>query len=96
MAKNFFSVTENLLKVIKDRRLKKPTGSYTVSLFKQGSSQIAKKVGEEAIEVAIASQKNKNQLTYEVADLWYHLLVLLVAKNIDLDEIAKELKARFK
>lgn len=97
MNKNFFLVTENLVKLIQDRKEKKPVGSYTADLLKQGSSQVAKKVGEEAIEVVIAAQKSgKKQLTYELADLWYHLLVLLVIKNINLDSIARELRSRYK
>lgn len=97
MNKNFFQVTENLVKLIQDRKKKKPAGSYTTGLLKQGSSQVAKKVGEEAIEVVIAAQKSgKKQLTYELADLWYHLLVLLIVKNIDLDSIAQELRSRYK
>ena len=94
---DFFQVTDNLVKLIRDRKTKKPAGSYTTSLFRQGSSQVAKKVGEEAIEVVIAAQKSgKKQLTYELADLWYHLLVLLVIKNINLDSIARELRSRYK
>ncbi len=97
MSKNFYQTTDNLIKVIEDRRKKKTAGSYTVKLFREGSSQIAKKVGEEAIEVVIAAQKNnKKHLVFELADLWYHLLVLLAVKKVDLDEIAKELRSRYK
>lgn len=97
MTKNFYQTSDNLIKVIADRQKKKTAGSYTAKLFREGSSQIAKKVGEEAIEVVIAAQKsNKKQLVFELADLWYHLLVLLAVKKVDLDDVAKELRSRYK
>jgi phosphoribosyl-ATP pyrophosphohydrolase len=95
--KKFFVVTEELAGTIKDRKAKKPQGSYTAKLFKSGGSRISQKVGEEAIEMILAAQqKNKKEFIYEVADFWYHLLVLLEHKKVSLDEIAKELKSRYK
>ena len=97
MEENFLKTTEDLMRLIRDRKKKMPKNSYTASLFKKGKSEIAKKVSEEAIETAIASMENsKKHLVYEAADLWYHLLVLLVSRNISLDEISKELKSRYK
>lgn len=94
--KKFFSSTEKLNKTIVDRIKKMPKDSYTVELIKSGNSRIAQKVGEEGLEVALASmKKKKSAIIYETADLWYHLLVLLNYKKISLDEISEELEKRY-
>jgi len=86
-----------LLEIIKDRRLKMPTGSYVASLFGSGEDRIVQKVGEEATEVIIAAKnKNKKRIISEIADLLFHLLILLVSSNITLSDIEKELEARNK
>lgn len=88
--------TKKLIELIKDRQVKKPSKSYTVQLFDAGIKRMAQKVGEEGLEVALAAQQeNRKEIIYETADLWYHLLVLLASQNIDLDDIAKELKSRY-
>lgn len=72
-------------------------GSYTKYLFEKGIDKILKKVGEEASEVIIASKNDdKEEIIYEVSDLMYHLLVLLVDRDISFDEIRQELFERYK
>jgi phosphoribosyl-ATP pyrophosphohydrolase/phosphoribosyl-AMP cyclohydrolase len=77
------------------RERERPEGSYTTYLFNSGLDKILKKVGEESAETIIAA-KNEDcaRLTAEVADLVYHLLVLLVARGLSLDEIRAELASR--
>ena len=72
-----------------------PENSYTTKLFDQGLNRITKKIGEEASEVIIASlAEKKEDIIYESADLFYHLLVLLANENIKLEEVIKELSNR--
>ncbi len=86
-----------LFKTIKQRQKNRPEGSYTAGLFKAGLERICQKVGEEAIETVIAGmKKNKKEVVYEMADLFYHCLVLLAATGLAPKEIARELKKRFK
>lgn len=86
---------EKLFELIKNRKQKLPKNSYTTSLFEQGLDRISQKVGEEAIETIIAA-KNESQvkLICEMADLWYHCLVLLVEKNLNLKDLETELEKR--
>ena len=99
MSKNQDKISEVLSyleKVIKDRK-KSKTKSYTSELLSQGIDRISQKVGEEAIEVVIASNnKKKKQVIYESADLIFHLLVLWEKLNIKKNDIAKELLRRKK
>ncbi|MBM7581491.1 phosphoribosyl-ATP pyrophosphohydrolase/phosphoribosyl-AMP cyclohydrolase [Caldicoprobacter guelmensis] len=89
------SVLRELYDVIVDRKLHPREGSYTCYLFEKGIDKILKKVGEEASEVIIAAKNRvKSEVIYEVSDLMYHLLVLLVEQGITLDEIYDELKRR--
>ena len=86
-----------LLEIIKDRKLKMPKDSYVASLFKLGDDRIIQKIGEEATEVVIAAKnENKQRIVSEVADLLFHLLILLVSSNITLSDIEKELESRNK
>jgi len=88
---------DELYKIIKDRQEKMPEGSYVASLFKAGQDRIIQKVGEEATEVVIAAKNNDKQKTIsEVADLSFHLLVMLVSLNITPEEILAELEKRSK
>lgn len=81
--------------IIRDRRNNPKPGSYTNKLFDAGDERIAQKVGEEATEVVIdAVTGNEMRLPEEVADLLYHLLVLLVAKDLALDDIMNVLEKR--
>lgn len=81
--------------IIRDRKNNPSDASYTTSLFNKGVNKIAQKVGEEAIEVVIeAKDTNDDLFKGEVADLLFHLLVLLEHKNIDLDEVIGVLRSR--
>ena len=87
----------SLEKIIADRKNNPTVESYTSSLFKKGINKIAQKVGEEATEVVIeAIDNNRIRLKEETADLFYHLLVLLQAKDIPLSEINEVLEKRHK
>lgn len=86
---------ESLHDLIKDRKAKMPEGSYTTYLFEKGKEKILKKVGEECTEVIIGAMKNSREETvYEIADLSYHLLVLMAEDGISVDEIKNELAKR--
>lgn len=85
---------EKLYNEIKERKNSPQEGSYTTYLFDKGLDKILKKVGEEATEVVIAAKNDKEELISETSDLLYHLLVLLVEKDITLDEINQELESR--
>jgi len=88
-------VLYNLLDVIKDRKKNPKEGSYTNYLLDKGKEKILKKVGEESSEVIIASMAdNKSELVYELSDLVYHSLVLMVSEDIKLGDIALELNKR--
>ena len=99
MSKNedkFSEVMSYIEKVIEDRK-KSEKKSYTSDLLSQGIDRISQKVGEEAIEVVIASNnKKKKQVIYESADLVFHLLVLWKKLNIKKNDIAEELLRRKK
>jgi phosphoribosyl-ATP pyrophosphohydrolase len=84
-----------LFEVIEDRKKNLSEKSYTASLFKAGLPKIAQKVGEEGNEVVVAALAQDDQrLIEEVADLTYHTLVLLAARNIDPNQILAELEKR--
>lgn len=84
-----------LTSFIQQRHQEMPEGSYTTALFKKGISRIAQKVGEEALETVIEAVGETNEkLTYEASDLLYHLIVLLEAKGLSLDDVANELRKR--
>lgn len=86
---------EELSKIIQDRKKRRPKDSYVASLFRKGENRILQKVGEEAIEVIIAAKgKNKKRITSEIADLWFHILVLMGLLEISLQDIYKELEKR--
>lgn len=89
---DFLLELENLLKT---RKQNLPEESYTTRLFQGGLDRILKKIGEEAGEVIIASKNSsKEELIHEIADLLFHIQVLLIEKNISLQEIVEELKTR--
>lgn len=83
-----------LERLIADRRREMPPDSYTTELFTRGLSQIAKKVGEEAIEVVLSASEEKQRSIEETADLLYHLLVFLNQREVALGEVLEELKNR--
>lgn len=93
--KNLGNILELVYQVIKSRQEQLPEGSYTTYLFQKGQDKILKKVAEEAGEVIIGSKNNDNdEVSYEVSDLLYHLMVLLAYHNITLADIAVELDKR--
>ena len=86
---------EGLMKLIKGRKTEKQEGSYTTYLFEKGLDKILKKVGEETTEVIIAAKaEDKKETIYEVADLAYHVMVLMIEAGISLEDIHKELASR--
>jgi phosphoribosyl-ATP pyrophosphohydrolase/phosphoribosyl-AMP cyclohydrolase len=86
-----------LYELIESRERDRPEGSYTTYLFNNGLDKILKKLGEESAETIIAAKnEDRAPLTSEVADLVYHLLVLLVARGVSLDEVREELAKRRK
>jgi len=90
-------VVDFLYDLILSRKEEMPEGSYTTYLFEEGIDKILKKVGEESAEVIIASKNEpEEELVYETADLVYHMLVLLVERGINPEQIRKELKKRHK
>jgi len=89
------SLLNTLYELIESRERERPEGSYTSYLFNNGLDKILKKVGEESAETIIAAKnEDRARLTAEVGDLVYHLLVLLVARGVSLDEIRAELASR--
>jgi len=83
--------------IIRQRKNEPSESSYTSRLFARGVNKVAQKVGEEAVEVVIEAKDNNDDLfRNEVADLLFHLLVLLEQKNIDLDEVIDVLRSRHK
>ncbi len=92
---NLGEVLENLFAVIAARKRELPEDSYTTTLFKKGLDHIAKKVAEESAETILAAKDHsKEQISYEAADLLYHLLVLLAQEEVPLDAVARELENR--
>ena len=84
-----------LVKLIEGRKIEKKEGSYTTYLFEKGTDKILKKVGEECTEVIIAGKADeKKETVYEIADLCYHVLVLMIQMGISLEDIHKELASR--
>ena len=84
-----------LYKLLEGRKKELPEGSYTTYLFEKGLDKILKKVGEECTEVIIAAKDHdKKETIYEIADLTYHVMVLMVEAGISIDEIKAELESR--
>lgn len=89
------AILQELYEVVAKRKENPKEGSYTNYLFEKGLDKILKKVGEESAEVIIASKnRSKEEVTYEVSDLVYHLMVLLVEQDVSLEEIYGELRKR--
>lgn len=86
---------EGLIELIKGRKTEKKEGSYTTYLFEKGIDKILKKVGEESTEVIIAAKADdKKETIYEIADLAYHVMVLMIQMGISLEDIHRELASR--
>lgn len=90
-----FNILDEIFNVVADRKANPKDGSYTNYLFDKGIDKICKKIGEESSEVIIAAKNNSPEETrYEIADLLYHLTVLIVNQGLTWDEIMEELKKR--
>jgi phosphoribosyl-ATP pyrophosphohydrolase/phosphoribosyl-AMP cyclohydrolase len=88
---------DDLYSVVESRRLMRPEGSYTTYLFERGLDKILKKLGEETSETIIAAKNDEREpLVREVADLVYHLLVLMVDRKVTLEDVSQELSGRKK
>ena len=86
---------EGLYRLLLERKAKMPEGSYTTYLFEKGIDKILKKVGEESTEVIIAGKANdKAETVYEIADLAYHVMVLMVEMGISVEDVHRELASR--
>lgn len=86
---------EGLMELIRGRKIDKKEGSYTTYLFEKGLDKILKKVGEECTEVIIGAKSNdKKETIYEIADLCYHTMVLMIEMGISLEDIHRELASR--
>lgn len=86
---------DGLMALLAGRKENMPEGSYTTYLFEKGLDKILKKVGEESTEVIIAAKaEDKKETIYEIADLAYHVLVLMVEMGISLEDVRKELASR--
>jgi phosphoribosyl-ATP pyrophosphohydrolase/phosphoribosyl-AMP cyclohydrolase len=85
---------DSLFQLLKERNLTRPEGSYTSYLFNKGLDKILKKIGEESAEVIIGAKNSRDELVYEIADLVYHLLALMVNQNIELKDVIDELASR--
>ena len=84
-----------LYQMLLGRKKDKPQGSYTTYLFEKGLDKILKKIGEESTEVIIAAKaEDKKETVYEIADLAYHVMVLMVQSGITIDEVYDELASR--
>lgn len=94
-ADNPLSVFEEVLNVIRDRKAHPKEGSYTNYLFDKGIDKILKKLGEEATEIVIAAKNpNANEVKYEISDFLYHMMVLMVEKDVSWEDITTELANR--
>ncbi|WP_417267108.1 phosphoribosyl-ATP diphosphatase [Celeribacter baekdonensis] len=89
------SILHDLEQVILSRKTADPDSSWTAKLLSKGPEKCAEKFGEEAIEAIIAAVKNdRENLTYEAADVLYHLLVMLAARDVALEDVLTELARR--
>ncbi|NLY19201.1 MAG: phosphoribosyl-ATP diphosphatase [Clostridiaceae bacterium] len=90
-----FNILQEVYDVIEDRKRNPKDSSYTNYLFEKGLDKILKKIGEEASEVIIgAKNEKKDEIQYEIADLIYHLMVLMVQQGLTWDDITAELRKR--
>ncbi len=97
------NIIDQLTKVLEARREADPQTSYVASLYEQGLDKILEKVGEEATEVLIAAknletdgaEKNQTALVGEVADLWFHSMVMLMQLNVQPTEVSQRLQDRY-
>jgi len=87
---------QQLAQVLEQRKTADPKHSYVASLYAKGLDSLLKKIGEEATETVIAAKNGENkQIIYEMADLWFHCLVLLAHQNLGPEAVLNELERRF-
>ena len=92
---NTNTILKKLSETLEARKKDDPSKSYTASLYRDGLEAILKKVNEEAFETIIAARQGDNkELVHEVADLWFHTLVLMAHKNLSVEDILNELSRR--
>ena len=85
-----------LARVLEERKSANPEDSYVAKLYDKGLDAILKKIGEEATETVMAAKEgDKDQIVYEIADLWFHTLVLLVQQGLGPNDVLNELGRRF-
>jgi len=93
-------ILAQLTEILEQRKSADSDSSYVASLYNKGLDAILKKVGEEATETVMAAKDaasggNKDKLVYEVADLWFHTMILLADQNLSADDVLAELARRF-
>lgn len=89
-------ILQQLAQVLEQRKLESAETSYVASLYAKGLNTILKKIGEEATETVIAAKDgDKEQIVYEMADLWFHCMVLLADQGLSPDSVLAELQRRF-
>ncbi len=89
-------ILDQLATVLEQRKASDPNNSYVASLYSKGLDAILKKIGEEATETVMAAKDgDPEKIIYEVADLWFHSLVLLSHQNLSPDDVLQELGRRF-
>ncbi|HIQ06871.1 MAG TPA: phosphoribosyl-ATP diphosphatase [Thiotrichaceae bacterium] len=90
------SILSQVANVLESRKESSPDSSYVASLYHKGEDAILKKIGEEATETVMAAKDGvNNKIIYEVADLWFHTLVLLSSRGLHPDAVLNELARRF-
>ncbi len=93
---NNAEILTQLTEILEQRKGAEAGSSYVASLYNKGLDAILKKVGEEAIETVMAAKDgDKEKLVYEVADLWFHTMILLADQNLSADDVLAELARRF-
>ena len=97
---NNSDILEQLTRILEQRKGAEPDSSYVASLYDKGLDAILKKVGEESTETVMAAKDvahggDKGKLTYEIADLWFHTMVLMADQGLSADDILEELARRF-
>ncbi|MGR9086383.1 MAG: phosphoribosyl-ATP diphosphatase [Gammaproteobacteria bacterium] len=89
-------ILQQLALILEQRKLESAEKSYVASLYGKGLDTILKKIGEEATETVIAGKAGDDrQIVYEIADLWFHTMVLLAHRNLSPDDVLGELQRRF-
>jgi phosphoribosyl-ATP pyrophosphohydrolase len=95
-SKSHAAILAELARVLEARKTADPSSSYVAGLYAKGLDAILKKIGEEAAETVIAGKGgDRGQIVHEIADLWFHTLILLARENLSPDDVLQELTRRF-